>query len=119
MKILRWLLFLPLGFIASVLLGYLATTITDFIGGASWYVWLISGAVSGGAFIIVSLKVAPEENSTSKWLTFVTVTTLGLLSALGPILAGGELASSFAGVAMIGMAIYVIRPFNKKNETNT
>ncbi len=116
MKFLRWALFLPLGFIASVICGYFANLITEVMGGASWYVWLISGAVSGGAFIVVSIKVAPEENKTSKWLTFGTVSILGALSSLGAIMAGKQLVSALAGLAMIAMAVFVIQPFHKSNK---
>lgn len=118
MKILRWILFIPLGFIASILFGYIAFILNDFLGASNWYIWLISGAASGGAFIVISLKVAPEENSISKWLTFITVTILGFLSTLGPILTGKDIASSFAGVAIVFMAVSVIQPF-KKNEIKT
>lgn len=117
MKILRWILFLPLGFVASFVFGFLAVMLTNFFGGASWYVWLVSGAASSGAFIIVSLKVAPEENSISKWLTFATVSILGFIEIIGPFLFSTDLSKSFAGVAMVIMAISVIQPFNKKNET--
>lgn len=114
MKILRWILFLPLGFIASILIGYIAFILNDFLGASNWYIWLLSGAASGGAFIVISLKVAPEENSISKWLTFITVAILGFLSAIGPILTGKDIISSFAGIAMIFMAISIIQLFSKK-----
>lgn len=116
MKILRWVLFLPLGFLASFLFGYLVAILNNFFGAASWYVWLASGAASGGAFIIVSLKVAPEENLISKWLIFATVMILGFIEAFVPILSGTDLSKSFAGIGMIIMAISVIQPFNKKIE---
>ena len=70
LRLVRWIFFLPLGFLASVLIGFLATTITEFIGGASWWVWLVSGAAPGGAFIVISFIVAPEKNKFTKWATF-------------------------------------------------
>ena len=51
MNVLRWVFFLPAGFVSSVLSGYLATTVTELFGGASWYSWMLSGAVSGVVFI--------------------------------------------------------------------
>ena len=38
MRALRWLLCIPFGFVASVVVGALTTVVTDYTGGASWYI---------------------------------------------------------------------------------
>lgn len=50
LRLVRWIFFLLLGLLASVFIGFLATTITEFIGGASWWVWRVSGAASGDIY---------------------------------------------------------------------
>lgn len=119
LRLVRWIFFLPLGFLASVFIGFLATTITEFIGGASWWVWLVSGAASGGAFIVISFIVAPEKNKFTKWATFSIVVILGILSALGPILVWEEKSRAFAGIAMVIAAFSIIRPFGKSEREIT
>ena len=107
--ILRWVLYLPLAFVASMVAGTIGFYVTDFIGGAGWYTWLISGALSGGSFIGVAFFVAPRMNAIAKWSTLALVTTFGLISALGALLGGGDKSAAFAGVAMIAFGIMFAR----------
>ena len=111
MNVLRWVFFLPAGFVSSVLSGYLATTVTELFGGASWYSWMLSGAVSGVVFILVALAIAPKDHPVAKWVVFSVVVLLGVASALGPILVGKDMVRSLAGVAMAIAAFWLIRPF--------
>lgn len=86
----------------------------EFMGGSTWYVWMMSGSVSGVVFILIALKIAPEENSISVRLTFSTVVLLGILSALGTIIVGQNMTHSLAGIAMAFSAFYMIAPFKDK-----
>ncbi len=106
---LRWITFLPLALMASVLIGAAASWFSGILHGSDWYVWLISGVASGWAFFFVALHVAPIASNFVKWTSVLIVGVLGLMAALGPLMSGRERISSLAGVAMLGMAIYYAR----------
>jgi Na+-translocating ferredoxin:NAD+ oxidoreductase RnfD subunit len=105
MRVIRWIACIPLGLIASVLLGTFASVMTEFFGGSAWYVWLVSGAASGYAFFIVTYRVAPAETNALKWIAVFILAVLGAISAIGPFLAGTDRIRSLTGFAMILMAI--------------
>lgn len=105
----RWGLFLPGAFVASVAAGAAVTIVGESFGGSSWYVWSVSGAASAWAFFYVSLHVTPIASITVKWIAVTVVGCLGLMSGLGPLLAGVESVRAFAGATMVGAAIYFAR----------
>lgn len=109
MRTVRWIVCIPAGFLASVILGAAASWITDAFGGAGWYIWLVSGAASAFAFFWIAFHVAPARTSALKWAVVVIVGLLGLMAAVGPLLVQREPARAFAGVAMIFMAIAYAR----------
>ncbi|SRR6266496_90588 len=109
MTALRWITFLPLAFVASVLIGAAASWFSGILHGSEWYVWLISGVASGWVFFFVALHVAPTASDFVKWACVLIVGILGLVAALGPLMSGRERISSLAGVAMLGMAVYYAR----------
>lgn len=109
MRTVRLILCIPAGFLASVILGAAASWITDAFGGASWYIWMVSGAASAFAFFWIAFHVAPARTSGLKWTVVAIVGLFGLMAALGPLLAQREPARAFAGVAMMFMAITYAR----------
>jgi len=111
LEVIRWVMFLPLGFTASVIVGLIAYYIIDIVGSA-WYVWLVSGAASGVAFISVSLYVAPIINNFSKWSTIIIVGLLGAISAIGSMSGGQEPVAAFAGITLLIVAVSYARTPN-------
>jgi len=71
----------------------------------------VSGGASGFAFVAAAHSVAPEYNNFARYTTFGVLLVLGSLSALGPILARGDVSSSFAGVAMIVVSFASLKLF--------
>lgn len=106
---LRWLAFVPLALLASLLVGAAATWLTELFGGAAWYVWLVSGAASAWAFFFVALHVAPAISPVVKWVSVIVVGVLGLVSALGALMAGREPIRAITGAVMVGFAVYYAR----------
>jgi len=105
MRTLRWIVCIPAGFLASLILGALAQTVGSAFGGAGWYVWLIGGAASAFAFFGVAFRVAPSRSPALKWALVAVVGGLGLMAAVGPLLAWREPVRAFAGFAMVFMAV--------------
>jgi hypothetical protein len=72
MLAIRWLLFIPAAFVASVLasvLGNLAgSQMSEFIGFA------LSGAMAAIAFVTAGLWVAPRKGTLAKW-TLITISS--------------------------------------------
>lgn len=106
---LRLVVFLPLALVASVFAGGAANTMGEFFGGSTWYGWLLSGAASAWAFFYVAFRVAPLPSRAVKWICVAIVGTIGLLSALGPLLVGRNRVASLAGLVMLVIAIYYAR----------
>ena len=101
----RWIHCLPLGFIASRLVGAAATWCTQFLGGSTWYVRMLNGAGSAWAFFFVSMRVAPAATSTLRWVTVANVSVLGAMVALGPIMANTGPIRFITGVTMVVIAV--------------
>lgn len=107
----RWVLFLPLAFAASIFAGFIASSAGELFGGSSWYVWLLSGAGSAWAFFATAFRIAPERNRAVKWMSVIVVGTAGTLSAIGVIASGADIVRSTAGIVMAGFAVYyALRP---------
>lgn len=104
MRVIRWILCIPAGFVASVILGALAQMLGTAFGGANWYVWMVGGAASGVAFFWVAFRVAPERTAALKWTVVAIVGLLGLMATLGPLMTRRNTARAFAGVAMVVLA---------------
>lgn len=83
LNFLRWFFFIPLGLIASAIASLLATKLLKWVGedgyfgGASWYIWLISGLVAAYSLAWVSFYIAPRITRFCKWMIS------GLLLAMG------------------------------------
>ena len=108
-RVLRWIFCLPLGFVASLLVGAAAAWCTQFLGGNTWYVLMLSGAGSAWAFFFVSMRVAPIATPTLKWVIVAIVSVLGAMAALGPIMANTEPIRFITGVTMVVVAVIYAR----------
>jgi uncharacterized BrkB/YihY/UPF0761 family membrane protein len=104
MRSLRYVFALVAGFLASLLAGVLGYSAQEFMGRGTWFAWAVSGAASAVAFFALTYKLAPARPPALKWTLVATVASLGLISALGSLLAGREPVSALAGVAMIACA---------------
>jgi hypothetical protein len=104
-QMLRWAVFLPAALIASVLAGAAGNWFAEFSGASAWYIWLVSGALSGAAFFVVAGKIVPRRSQFAKWLSVLIVGALGTMSALGPLIQGQERPRALAGLAMVLIAI--------------
>jgi hypothetical protein len=118
MTALRWLLFIPLAFAASILAGAIGYWFGNFfivryfgfdhlIGQV--FVWTVSGLGSGLALIFVGMKIAPLRNNKVKWTLVIITMTLGIVSALGGFFGGHNKAVALAGVVMVFIAIGAAR----------
>lgn len=114
----RWFLYLPTAFLASLIAGFLGNTIMSVAGGDIWYVWMVSGAASAAAFCSTAFYVAPYVNAFTKWSTVVILALIGVLSAAGSLIGGEQKASSFAGIAMVVFAVWAAKePISKLANT--
>jgi hypothetical protein len=100
MRVIRWILFIPAAFVASVIIGALAKWVTDGFFGLEWLGWSTGGGFSAAAFIFIGIKVAPRKSNVVKWVLIVITLLLGLLSAFGAFI-GDNPISSLAGIAMV------------------
>ncbi len=104
----RWLAWLPLALAASIAAGAAGTWYSEFHEGSPWYVWTVSGAASGWAFLYVALRVAPNPSAAVKWIAVVVLGSIGIVSALGSLL-GTEPVRALTGAVMAVFAIYYAR----------
>lgn len=100
MKLIRWILFLPAALGASVLAGAAGTFLATLQQESRWWALVISGALSGMAFIFVGSLVAPEPSRAVKWSLISLLLLLGGAAALGSLL-GSEPMRSLTGATMI------------------
>lgn len=104
MTVLRWIAFIPAGFVAAIIAGFLGNFGASIFPGITWIAWSTSGAFSTAVFIFVGLKVAPRRNRIAKWTLIILTLILGLIAGLGSLL-GDQPVSVFCGVAMILVSI--------------
>lgn len=109
MTSLRWMAFLPLGFVASVVAGAIGNLVIDQYFQSPWLTWTISGVFSGASFLYVGTEVAPTVNGVVKWVLIAIVGLLGAAALVGPLLSGREPERSLAGAAMIVVALSFTR----------
>lgn len=99
MTVLRWILFLPASFVGGVIASFL------FQMGAFIFPEIIRflACGAGGAAVMVfsGLYVAPRKTKVVKWILILLAALLGLLSALGSILAGKDKLEAAIGIAMV------------------
>jgi hypothetical protein len=96
--VLRWLLFLPAAFVASVIGGFLGT-----LGGARFSEFIgftTSGAFSAFAFVMTGMTVAPKRTRTVKWVLIIISALLGIVSAVGSWLGEDRLKMAI-GISMV------------------
>jgi len=114
---LRWLFFIPLAFVASLLAGvfaywfgtFMIVRYYDLYDIGEVIAWFGSGLGSGFAFIFVGMRIAPIKNNKVKWTLVAITMTLGIISAIGGFFGGGNHVVGLAGVAMVLIAYAAAR----------
>jgi hypothetical protein len=109
MSAVRWVLWLPLALLASMVAGAAGTWFAEFHEGSPWFVWTTSGAVSAWAYFSVAFRVAPTRSSFVKWISVLVLGAIGVMAALGPLMKGTEPVRSLTGAVMAVFAIYYAR----------
>jgi hypothetical protein len=96
MLVVRWVAYLPCGFMAALIGGWVGSAgsrFSEFVG------FTTSGAFSAAAFIYVGLAVAPKRNNAVKWTLVIPSCLLGVLSAAGELIGEDKLRMSI-GISM-------------------
>ena len=115
MRTLRWIAFIPIAFIASIIGGVfghyfgifgLAMLDDDY---ANIFAQVFSGLGSALTFVVVGIKIAAESTNRVKLVLAGIVIVLGGISALGSIFGGLEQASPLIGIAMVLAGIGIVR----------
>ena len=108
MAAIRWIFFLPVAFLASVLAGAFGTFTTSLMGGAPWFQHTVSGVFSGAAMILVGIRIAPQPSRGVKWALILLLLLLGTLAAIGALL-GTDRSKALTGLAMVAVGIGCIK----------
>lgn len=99
LDVIRWLLFLPAAFAASVVASALFT-ISVRMMFSEFVAFSTGGAMAAVTFIIAGLWVAPRKNNAVKWSLIAISAILGILSAAGAML-GDDRLKVTTGVCMV------------------
>lgn len=118
MRTARWIASIPLGFLASIVVGGICRWVAELFGGDSWYLWMVSGLASAFAFFWTAFRIAPERTRVLKWALVAIVGTLGAMAAAGPLIVQREPISAFSGVAMMFIAFMYSRMSVAQIETD-
>jgi hypothetical protein len=117
MRILRWIVFLPVAVIVGLVAGKLGEILGVLIfRGKTWSSYLFSGLLISGCFILVGLKVAPLRNTLVKWILIAPCLAFGIMSTIGSLLTDKPV-SAFAGlgIILVGLAFFAMRPKTVQN----
>lgn len=108
MKVIRYIAFIPLALLASVIAGPIGYYSANIVPAPEVFFplveglelnWLLSGLFSGFAFFVVGFKVAPVIGPPAKWSLVSIAFLLGLISAIGSA-SGEEAERAWAGIAV-------------------
>lgn len=116
MRTIRWILFVPGAFVASVLAGAAGNLLGSFwgslFGWMTWdflsedrLAWIFSGLFSGAAFVWAGAHIAPEVTRLVKWLLVGLLAVIGLMSVGGGFVEGGNRVAAWAGAMMVVIAV--------------
>lgn len=103
MNVLRWILFIPAAFVGGILASFLMR-MGSFIFPEIIRL-LVCGAGGAAGMVFFGLYVAPRKTQTVKWTLIVLAALLGLLSALGSLLAGEDKLEAAVGISMLLTAV--------------
>jgi hypothetical protein len=117
MTALRWLSFIPLAFLASMLAGAVGYWSVEFSAvryfgleeSGRAIAWIGSGLGSGFGFMLVGMKIAPLRNNKVKWTLVTIVVAFGTISAIGEFFGGDNKVAALAGVATVMIGIGAAR----------
>jgi hypothetical protein len=112
MNTIRWLLFLPAAIVAGMIVSFLLRM------GSFLFPEIIQfiacGAGGSAGTVLCGLYVAPRKTQMVKWTLIILAALLGLVSALGVLLAGKDKLEATIGISMI-MTAFTFSGF-KPNE---
>lgn len=103
MNILRWILFLPASFVGGMLASFLLRMGTFIFPEIIRF--LVCGAGGAAGMLYCGLYIAPRKTQAVKWVLIVLAALLGLLSALGSLLAGEDKLKATIGISMLLTAL--------------
>jgi hypothetical protein len=83
--------------------GTAGTYIAEHFYSWQWFIWVVSGSFSAGAFLLVGIKVVPRVTGAVKWSLIGLLLGLGAVSTIGSLI-GDEPVKAFAGIAMMFIA---------------
>ena len=104
---LRWMMFLPLAFVGSLLGGKFMEWTANYLSVWTWGVTSLSGMGSALGFFIVAFRVVPRVALAVKWASVAIVGVLGAISVVGTSIAERPFTDALAGAWMVAASIYV------------
>ena len=108
MTLLRWIFFVPIGFVASIVAGGVFEWMGPFLQFGEAARLICGGGVSAIVFFIAGMWIAPERNRLAKYALIVPIVLLGLISGIGGLLGEHKLISA-TGFSMAIVGIGLIR----------
>lgn len=87
MNFIRWILFIPLAFIAALLGSTILNLVWQFVLGdgkiMSGISWLLSGGIASYFWMLTGMIVAPIKNNRTKWILLSLLFLVSVLSIAG------------------------------------
>lgn len=120
MKTIRWIFFLPIAILASILLcglfnytfhlaiGWILNLshklkfITNILSATFWF---SAGLIAPTTWMYIGLKIAPKPNKFAKWFLLIPCFVFMACSAIGAIFYGETLANNFVPSASLNPEI--------------
>ena len=124
-KTLRWILFIPAGFIASMIFGVMHSIFTKyFLELSDWLSDFMSGGITALLFIIAATFVSPQEFSSTKmsvtdWIILVTISLYGISVGISSFYVYSGLIDSIFGFTMAFVTIIFYTVIKKQIPEDT
>ena len=108
LTVLRWIVFLPAAFIASVIAGLFMRMAGGFY--SEFMAFVFCGAFSGAAFIAVGLFVAPVRSELLKWILIIITILCGVADTYDKA-HGDDKLKMATGISMVLFSlIFILLP---------
>jgi len=107
-KTIRWLAFLPIAVLASMIAGVLAHKVTTLLVDWQWLAWIVNGTFAGATFCVVGQRIAPKGPRTHR-IVAGALMTIGALSAAGDLTSDEQPERLLASIAICVCAYQVFR----------
>ncbi len=124
-KVLRWILFIPAGFVASTICGVVYSLFTTHILDLSgWLSDFIVGGFTALIFIFAATQVSPQEFSSTKmsatdWIILTIVSFYGVFGGIASIYQDGGFRHSITGFTIAAVTIYFYAVAKKQMPDDT